>query len=393
MRTQFCLYSLLATFCAARLQSDPWIQRETLSFPGKTCWEDGAECDPDTTCINCCAGLSYMLDGTNTTACGYGSCLKDGTVCSNATDYNCWQCCNGAYEDGGKVCGGQCLGSGTSCEMDSTCSLCCNYTTVRIEDSYQCGCLEDGQSCIPGDTCYSCCNGAYDDSGSTCGGTCIADETECVPGEDCHLCCTYSTYWYSTGKMQCGMEPCFEDGTSCIPGISCSSCCSGGAYDGDGTVCGGKCLKSGSNCSYFGSCNSCCQHNPEILDGDSIDSNSDAKVSMPYPIGGGMSYWNASVESMVCGYEMCLEDGTDCIPGYTCHKCCNNAFDDNGSKCGGTCLESGSKCNFFSTCSQCCMTSKYNTTLGYHMCTDYDEYIPLLEDDSESNIIESDPED
>jgi hypothetical protein len=402
MMSRYILYSFLATFCMARIHQGE--HRETLSIlPGRPilCIEDNNECDPDSNCDNCCSGITYTND--NATLCGYGACLEDGTICSNVTHYQCYQCCNGAYDNGGKTCGGQCLTSGTSCDIDSTCGLCCNYTTVKIdEDSYECGCLEDGKKCIPGETCYSCCNGAYDDNGYTCGGTCLTDGKVCTPGKDCHLCCTYSSYWYSTGQMQCGAEPCYEDGKSCIPGVSCYNCCSGGAFKNDGTVCGGSCLKAGSKCSYFGSCNKCCQDYPEIgplpfaKTTDSTNTSSEvaisttglsvdeSKMSFPYPLGG-PSHWSATKKSMVCGYEVCWEDGKSCIPGYNCHNCCNGAYTDGGTKCGGTCLATGKKCSYFSTCSQCCMTYKYNTTLSSHVCVEY-ETILYPDDTTDSEV-------
>jgi hypothetical protein len=369
MLTRLIFYSLLAVCCAARLQTGHLIQRQASTLADRLCWEDGKDCDADTTCINCCSGTSYVVDGTNSSVCGY-DCLADGTVCQNKTDYNCWQCCNGAYEDDGKTCGGQCLESGTTCNFDSTCALCCNYTYSLNGGSYQCGCLEDGTSCVPGESCYSCCNGAYDDNGFTCGGTCIEDGTECAFGDDCHLCCSYSSYWYSTGTMHCGTEPCFADGESCIPGLTCSNCCSGGAYDGDGTVCGGTCLTEGLECSSLGSCNKCC---PTVSDGSSTTvgtSPNDAPTTSSFPIGGS-SDWNVSKGSMVCGHESCWEDDTDCVPGFNCYSCCNGAYAGNGTKCGGQCLETGSECNYFSTCSHCCMTYKYNATMGSHICSDY----------------------
>ena len=92
------IYSIFAVCCctALRLQSDQQYQRNVLrssSLGDRICWEDGKECDPNTTCINCCTTLSTTDPGTNVTTCGYG-CLEDGVVCLNETDYTCNRCCN-----------------------------------------------------------------------------------------------------------------------------------------------------------------------------------------------------------------------------------------------------------------------------------------------------------
>jgi hypothetical protein len=392
--TRVIIVLLLAQSCTARLHQESRAASSTTSLADRICWDDGIECDLDTTCINCCANSSYVSNITNTRICGLyeselSSCLTDGTVCDNETNWECWNCCNGAYENGGKTCGGQCLASGTLCDIDNSCSLCCNYTYWMNGDSYECGCIEDGKSCIPGETCSSCCNGAYNDNGSTCGGTCVEDGTECTIGEDCHLCCTYSTYWYSTGKMQCGSEPCYADGESCIPGQTCGNCCSGGAYDGNGTVCGGSCIQSGNECTYLGTCNNCCQDNGYGVDMSPVGATVEAQVDTNpaptlYPIGD-MWHWNATKGAMECGYEMCWEDGTSCIPGYTCNKCCNGAYNSNGTQCGGQCLGSGAKCDFYSTCSMCCQSYMYNSTLESHTCYDYEDYFPIGNDVSTSS--------
>jgi hypothetical protein len=400
--------------CTTLSTTDPGTNVTTCGYGTEGCLEDGVIClnETDYTCNRCCNG-NYADDGKT---CG-GTCLERGTVCNNVDnnytcglccDYQffknddnkyecgciedgiscipgdtCYSCCNGAYDNNGTTCGGQCLESGTSCEVSFepdvnptfTCSLCCNstyYRTNSIDESYECGCIEDGKSCIPGDSCYSCCSGgAYDDNGYTCGGICINDGTVCSPGKDCHLCCNYANYWYSTGTMQCGSEPCYVDGEECIPGQSCWNCCSGGAYENDGTTCGGECIPSGSECTYYGTCNKCCVDNRATPPG------------LLYPIGNS-PHWNATIGSLVCGYEQCWEDGTDCIAGYTCQNCCNSTYGGN-DKCGGTCLDNGTKCDYYSTCGSCCMGSKYDTTLGYHVCYSYDEYqYPM--DDSNGTI-------
>jgi hypothetical protein len=117
----------------------------------------------------------------------------------------------------------------------------------------------------------------------------------------------------------------------------------------------------------------------------------DLKVSSWYP-SANSSYWDTSKESMVCGYETCWEDGTDCIPEYNCKKCCNGAYEENGRKCGGSCLETGSQCNLFTTCSQCCMLYNYNVTLGHHICTSFDEnpFELLADSNTDSNSTNSD---
>ena len=81
--------------------------------------------------------------------------------------------------------------------------------------------------------------------------------------------------------------------------------------------------------------------------------------------------------STKCGYQQCLEDGTICVPGLSCYNCCNGAYDENGSKCGGTCLAEGTKCDFYTTCSLCCMSSvKFNHDTGSYECSKIDE-VPL----------------
>jgi hypothetical protein len=336
---------------------------------GGQCTKSGTVCSVDDenidSCLNCCDDIYYMNDN-NEFVCG---CMEDGVSCN--PDENCYACCNGAYDDNGTTCGGQCTESGTACTLDTdsysgTCSKCCNFTRVKIdEDSYECGCLEDGTKCIPGETCYDCCNGAYDDKGYMCGGTCIPDATKCILGMDCHLCCNGANYWYQTGTMQCGYEPCYLDGETCIPGQTCDKCCTGGAYGTDDTICGGgTCLPKGTECTYSGTCNKCCPDN-------------NMRYGPPYRIGSN-PHWNSTIKSMVCGYELCWKDGIKCVPGYTCSNCCNSLYADisGTSKCGGnddydgTCIKSGTKCNYFSTCSSCCGSSIYNTTLGYHTCSD-----------------------
>lgn len=255
---------------------------------------------------------------------------------------------------------------------------CCNYTYFQENEEYKCGCKEDGVACIPGEDCYSCCNGAYDNGGYTCGGTCIADGTECTYGEDCHLCCSYYSLWYSTGKMQCGQEKCFDDGMKCIPGESCSRCCNG-AYEDDGTTCGGECLPKDSKCSYFGSCNKCCPDIPEDFWPSPTNITTDASsfpTVTPWPTVSPMSfgwwspssYWNETAESMVCGSKGCLEDDTACIPGLTCYQCCTGAYADGGKKCGGQCLEDGTTCDYYKTCDMCCSYRHFNATLGSFIC-------------------------
>jgi hypothetical protein len=195
------------------------------------CMKDGTPCDKWGSCHRCCNGA--FDDNGNT--CG-GQCLVSGTECGNGSDPDCSLCCNNRYWYNNK------------------------------KDKYECGCIEDGKSCIPGENCWDCCNGNYNDGGYTCSGRCLKDGMDCIYGEDCHTCCTGSSYWYSVEKWKCGIEPCYEDGESCIPGVTCKNCCGGGAYDGDGTICGGKCLPSGTECSYYGTCSKCCTYKGKQTD-------------------------------------------------------------------------------------------------------------------------------
>jgi hypothetical protein len=384
MMNRFILLTLFATFCMARIHNgDEWISkdkhnhRDTRSIlSGIPCLVDNKVCDPDTTCAGCCSAVTYTKNGT--TLCGYGTCLDDGIKCSNETYYQCDRCCNGAYNDGGTTCGGTCISAGVSCNIDTTCNLCCNGTYYQTDtDGYKCGCLKDGTNCIPNENCYSCCNGAYTNNGFTCGGKCITDGEKCTTGKDCHLCCTYSSYWYSTGQIHCGPEPCYKDGTICIPKMSCTNCCSDSHFNNDGTVCGGTCAKAGTKCTYYGNCTKCCTEYPERSSPQKIDS-TDVAVSMtgdedqsrPRPRPMPLSYWDSVKKSMVCGIEKCLQDGTSCIPGYSCYNCCNGSFANGGTKCGGTCLANGKKCNIFSTCSNCCMSYKYDKTLATYVCVE-----------------------
>jgi hypothetical protein len=361
------------------------------SLAERICWEDGVSCEADTTCVNCCNGTSTSIYFG--TVCGSSSCLEDGTVCLDGDTWNCYNCCSPPY--GGNTCGGECTEAGTLCDYETTCMGCCNYTFYSIGNGdYQCGCKEDGESCIPGQDCYSCCNGAYDNDGTTCGGTCIPDATACTVGVDCHLCCTYSTFWYSTGQNQCGFEKCYEDGESCIPGVSCSMCCSGGAYDGDGTVCGGECIPTGTECSYISSCNKCCTDYQNWYGGfwpfptntttsseiSSSPSLSISPTSSPsyennfYMYFGGTSHWNYTSGSMICGGEACWANGTSCSPGNTCNKCCHQAIANGGNECGGDCLPAGTTCNYHSTCRACCNYNyMYDEALQSYTCASYED--------------------
>jgi hypothetical protein len=337
---------------------------------GGQCLASGTPCESNflsknSTCHLCCNYTSYMKDDESF-VCG---CMEDGTPCE---DEECYSCCNGAFDDNGKTCGGQCLESGTECTLrgnDRQCDLCCNYTYWYNQGTYECGCIEDGKSCIPGENCYYCCHGNYNDGGSTCGGQCLKDGMDCIYGEDCHTCCGSSSYWYSAEKWKCGIEPCYEDGESCIPGLTCKNCCSGGAYDGDGTICGGKCLPSGTECSYYGTCSKCCKDDGKQTDDDYFGwTRFDNGI---YPVSDFPYHWDSVNGSMVCGYELCRKDGVDCIPGVDCGKCCNSTYYDSDGKCGGQCLKAGTKCNYYGTCMECCQGSSYDILLGHHVCSDY----------------------
>lgn len=341
MKLSHTVISLLVLVlpCKARINelrsllSDSTNHTTVLDQP---CIQDFTECK-GSDCANCCSGLSRDIDDTR--ACGDGNCYPDGYDCGYELS---WNCCNGAYANDGKTCGGECLESGTKCDVNSTCSSCCNNAFWQNEDTYQCGCMDDGTKCIPGVNCDQCCNGAYDDNGYTCGGTCIEDGKECTYGEDCQSCCSVGLFWFSTGKYTCGGEPCYKDGESCIPNLNCWNCCSGGAFNGDGAVCGGTCLEAGAEIGIFSDSSKCCD---------------------------GLSYWDAKAGSMKCGYTPCFEDGTKCIPGETCNNCCNGAYDDNGTKCGGTCVPDGTKCDYYSTCNLCCTSLyEFNQDTGSYQC-------------------------
>jgi hypothetical protein len=314
-----------------------------------SCWKNGKQCDPDTTCEKCCTGTSYKSgidDGKPIIVCGSKpkeKCLDDGIVCYNSTteSYECDKCCNG-YDDDYGICGVECF---YRYNLDGSYRVCCNDTYVENEDydKYECGCFRDGTRCIPGLSCPSCCSGAYAKNGYACGGKCIPTGRECDINKDCHLCCDRETYWYSTGQIQCGTEPCYGDGEPCIPMVSCSNCCSGGAYNGDGTVCGGTCLSAGTECTYQATCLACCQDYG----------------------------WDEVKGAVVCEPK-CLKDGTKCIPGSTCYACCNGAYADLGMKCGGKCLENGTKCDYHTTCKMCCVYSWYDSKMKSYVCSEYD---------------------
>ena len=52
-----------------------------------------------------------------------------------------------------------------------------------------------------------------------------------------------------------------------------------------------------------------------------------------------------------CG--TCLEDGTPCDLGFSCNRCCNEARDDLGTKCGGEKWTDGTRCSVETTCNFC----------------------------------------
>jgi hypothetical protein len=332
-----------------------------ITNSSSNCWKDGKLCNPDTTCDKCCAGTSYTNKTSTSkvgttksikTVCGPApkelKCIDDGIVCYGIDgEYNCDKCCNG-YLDDHNVCGVKCWKKGQKCNDDGSCQLCCDNKHVVKKDEkkftyHECGCYPDGTRCVPGDTCFSCCNGAYDKKGWACGGTCLPDGTPCKKGENCQFCCNREEFWISTGQLHCGIEPCYPDGDRCIPDVSCTNCCSGGAYDGDGTVCGGTCLPAGTECTYAGTCRACCQ---------------------------GYN-WDEKKGTGVCD-PPCLDDGNVCIPSKTCPSCCNGAYDDFGSKCGGDCIKNGVACDYYTTCNFCCETSMLDVKMGKHICIDYD---------------------
>jgi hypothetical protein len=377
MWNRIAIYFWLSAFCTARLQTDhrtrEILPNRTSSFIGLLCIENGTVCDPITTCADCCAREWYMIDHVlQTWVCGATSCLDDGTVCAIGSRNDCNKCCNGSFEDNGTTCGGQCLPHETPCHAfgpHANCDLCCSFTGLQYREdgyAYKCGCIEDGTQCIPGDSCYKCCNDSYNNGGSACGGKCIEDGVECTIGEDCNLCCNFNTFWHKTGKHHCGTEPCYSDGVSCIPEVTCKNCCSGGAYSGDGTVCGGTCIVAGNKCSYHSTCTQCCDVGPRAYDSSNLHEGSYTVSTTPY-------HWDRKIGSMSCGYELCWEDGIDCIPGYDCNKCCNVTFSATIGKCGAPCRKNGVKCNHYSTCYECCETSAYDSSLGYHFCADFPE--------------------
>jgi hypothetical protein len=338
------LYLVLLAIC----YTSSIIVAEEVQASYPSCWKDGKQCKPDATCEKCCAGTSYTsklgtIENKKVTVCGpklKEKCLDDGEICGgDKIGYICDKCCNGVLDDA-YVCGEHCS------KKHNT--ICCDMN--KDPDKQVCKCLSDGladgTSCIPGESCYKCCNGAYKKKGWACGGKCTPDGTECTMGVDCHLCCERQTYWFSTGLTHCGVEPCYKDGESCVPDVSCTNCCSGAAYYGDGAICGGTCLSAGTECKYGSTCRKCCQDYG----------------------------WVAAKGTYVCEPQ-CLKDGTNCTYGApeSCHSCCNGAYDNEGTTCGGKCLEKGTKCNFFGNCSMCCVTSTYDSKLKSYNCSEFDD--------------------
>jgi hypothetical protein len=159
-RTSTCLFCCSSTVSVNN-------KTNTTSCGTSTCIKDGIPCvtDKGHLCHNCC---NKAIDNNGQT-CG-GQCAKSGTVCS-IDDENidaCWNCCDDVH-------------------------------FKNDNNEYVCGCLEDGVSCNPDENCYACCNGAYDDNGMTCGGQCTESGTACTFDTDsysgtCLQCCNETYY-------------------------------------------------------------------------------------------------------------------------------------------------------------------------------------------------------
>ena len=79
-------------------------------------------------------------------------------------------------------------------------------------------------------------------------------------------------------------------------------------------------------------------------------------------------WWGTTPIGFRCGVEPCWEDGTVCLAGTTCNKCCNEARQALGTKCGGSCWSDGTLCGAGTTCDFCCNSYEYWNSKAFTAC-------------------------